>query len=44
MTEEREPAITGTEGRTAIQVCEAVVESLNSRRALRLAGEGYEHA
>jgi predicted dehydrogenase len=44
VTEEREPAITGTEGRTAMQVCEAVIESLNSQQALRLAGEGYERA
>ena len=44
VTEEREPAITGMEGRTAILVCEAVAESFSSQRALRLTGEGYEHA
>ena len=40
--EDREPATTGDDGRAAVQVAEAAVESMTSGRAARLAGGGYE--
>ena len=40
--EEREPAVTGTDGRAAIQVAQAAVESMTSERVARLAGGRYE--
>ena len=40
--EDREPAITGADGRAAVQVAEAVVESITSGRAARLDGGRYE--
>ncbi|HEX5417230.1 MAG TPA: Gfo/Idh/MocA family oxidoreductase [Chloroflexota bacterium] len=42
--ERREPAISGDAGKAAIQVAEATVASLESRRALRLSGGSYELA
>lgn len=40
--EKREPAVTGNDGKAALQVAEAAVASLESHRALRLAGGSYE--
>ena len=40
----REPAASGTENRTALQVAEAAVTSLQSQQALRLNGGSYELA
>ncbi len=38
----REPAISGADGRAAIQVATAATESMRSGRAARLTGDGYE--
>ena len=38
----REPAITGGDGRLAIQVAEAAAASISARRAARLTGGRYE--
>ena len=40
--ENRETAITGSDGRAAVQVAEAVVESMKAGRAARLAVGRYE--
>jgi myo-inositol 2-dehydrogenase/D-chiro-inositol 1-dehydrogenase len=42
--EGRSPAITGADGRAAIQVAEASMESLTSGQAMRSAGGGYAQA
>jgi predicted dehydrogenase len=42
IAEDREPAITGSDGRAAVQVAEAVAQSVTSGRAARLAGGRYE--
>lgn len=42
--ERREPAASGAENRTALQVAEAAVTSLQSQQALQLNGGGYERA
>ena len=42
--ERREPAASGAENRTALQVAEAAVTSLQSQKALRLNGGSYELA
>ena len=38
----REPAIGGADGRAAVQVAEAAVESMRSGRSTRLTRDGYE--
>ena len=40
--EQRAPAITGADGREAVQVAQAVVESIHSGRAARRKGDDYE--
>jgi predicted dehydrogenase len=42
--EQREPAITGADGRAAVQVAEAAAQSISTGRAARLAGGSYELA
>ena len=40
--EDREPSISGNDGKAAVQVAEAAVASLESRRVMRLTGGSYE--
>ena len=40
--EDREPAVTGQDGRATVQIAEAVTGSVESGRAARLVGEVYE--